>query len=164
MDRLIISCAKTHFLPLVSTRLWFITILVRCLWNFISKLASVEKLFKVFDICTYTLRHTYIHIYFNVSWLRMHDLVLMTLVHLIKHLGCHSCVARSLRIFVLLPEEKRRWLTSTFAPGVDFNVHAVWSSRTFGVRSEGGVPNNKQLLMATTYKWNSNSNSGFILW
>ena len=49
-----------------------------------------KKLFKVFDLCTYTPGHTDIHIYFDVSWLRMHDLVLMTLVHLIKHLGCHS--------------------------------------------------------------------------
>ena len=27
-----------------------------------------------------------------ISWLRMHDLVLMTLVHLIKHLGCHRWI------------------------------------------------------------------------
>jgi len=30
-----------------------------------------------------------------------------------------------------------------FAPGVGFNAYAVWSSRTFGIRSEGGVPNKK---------------------
>ena len=69
-------------------------------------------------------------------------------VHLVEGHGTHlmtpchdGCVARSSHIFVLLQEEKRRWMTSTFAPGVGFNAYAVWSSRTFGVRSEGGVPN-----------------------
>jgi len=52
-----------------------------------------------------------------------------------------GCVARSLRIFVLPLEDQRRWMSSTFAPGVGFNTYTVWSSRTFGVRSEGGVPN-----------------------
>ena len=49
-------------------------------------------------------------------------------------------VARSSRIFVLPPEDQRRWASSTFAPGVGFNAYAIWSSRTFGVRSEGGFP------------------------
>jgi len=31
VEQLIISCAKIHFLPMTSTRLWFIMILVRCL-------------------------------------------------------------------------------------------------------------------------------------
>ena len=52
-----------------------------------------------------------------------------------------GCIARSSRIFVLSPEDKRRWMSSMFAPGVGFNAYVVWSSRTFGVRSEGGVPN-----------------------
>ena len=52
-----------------------------------------------------------------------------------------GCIARSSRIFVLPPVDKRRWMSSTFAPGVGFNAYAIWSSRTFGVRSEGGVPN-----------------------
>ena len=64
----------------------------------------------------------------------------------------HIFVAGSSHIFVLPSEDKRRCMSSTFGPGVGFNANAVWSSRTFGVRSEGGVPNNKQLLMATTYK------------
>ena len=54
-------------------------------------------------------------------------------------------VARSSRIFVLPPEDQRRWASSTFAPGVGFNAYAVWSSRTFGVQSEGGVPNSSPL-------------------
>ena len=69
-------------------------------------------------------------------------------VHLVEGHGTHlmtpcpdSCVARSSRIFVLPLEDKRRWMSSMFAPGVGFNAYAVWSSRTFGVRSEGGVPN-----------------------
>ena len=69
-------------------------------------------------------------------------------VHLVEGHGTHlmtprpdGCVARSSRIFVLPPEDKRRWMSSTFATGVGFNAYAVWSSRTFGVRSEGGVPN-----------------------
>ena len=52
-----------------------------------------------------------------------------------------GCVSRSSCIFALPPEDQRRWMSSTFALGVDFNAYAVWSSRTFGVRSEGGVPN-----------------------
>jgi len=52
-----------------------------------------------------------------------------------------GCVARSSRIIVLPPEDQRRWMSSTFAPGVGFNAYAVWSSRTFGVRFEDGVPN-----------------------
>ena len=67
--------------------------------------------------------------------------------HLGKGHGTHlitprpdDCVARSSRIFVLPPEDQRRWMSSTFAPGVGFNAYAIWSSRTFGVRSEGGFP------------------------
>ena len=68
-------------------------------------------------------------------------------VHLVEGHGTHlmTCpdgfVAGSSHIFVLPPEDKRRWMSSTFVPGVGFNAYAVWSSRTFGVRSEGGVPN-----------------------
>ena len=68
-------------------------------------------------------------------------------VHLIEGHGTHlmthpdGFVAGSSHIFVLPPEDKRRWKPSTFVPGVGFNAYAVWSSRTFGVRSEGGVPN-----------------------
>ena len=61
-----------------------------------------------------------------------------------------ACVARSSRIFILPPEDQRRWMSSTFAPGVGFNAYAVWSSRTFGVRSEGGVPN-KSFVLTVLY-------------
>ena len=50
-------------------------------------------------------------------------------------------IAGSSHIFVLPPEDKRRWMSSTFVPGVGFKAYTVWSSQTFGVRSEGGVPN-----------------------
>ena len=68
-------------------------------------------------------------------------------VHLVEGHGTHltprpdGCVARSSRIFVLPPVDKRRWMSSTFVPDVGFNAYAVWSSRTFGIRSEGGVLN-----------------------
>ena len=69
-------------------------------------------------------------------------------VHLVEGHGTHlmtpcpdGCIARSSHIFVLPSEDKLRWMSSTFAHGVGFNVYTVWSSRTFGVRSEGGVPN-----------------------
>ena len=69
-------------------------------------------------------------------------------VHLVEGHGTHlmtprsdGFVAGSSHIFVLPPEDKRRWMSSMFALGIGFNAYAVWSSRTFDVRSEGGVPN-----------------------
>ena len=49
-------------------------------------------------------------------------------------------VDRSSRVFVFRPEDKRRRESSVFTP-VGFNVLAALSSRTFGDRTEGGVPN-----------------------
>jgi len=49
-------------------------------------------------------------------------------------------VDRSSRVFVFRPEDKRRQESSVFTP-VGFNVLAALSSRTFGDRTEGGVPN-----------------------
>ena len=51
-------------------------------------------------------------------------------------------VDRSSRVFVFQPEDKRRRESSVFTP-VGFNVLAALSSRTFGDRTEGGVPNNR---------------------
>ena len=69
-------------------------------------------------------------------------------IHLVEGHGTHlmtprpdGCIAGSSCIFVLPPEDKRRWMSSMFALGIGFNAYAVWSSRTFDVRSEGGVPN-----------------------
>ena len=49
-------------------------------------------------------------------------------------------VDRSSRVFVFTPEDKRRRESSVLTP-VGFNVLADQSSRTFGDRTEGGVPN-----------------------
>lgn len=49
-------------------------------------------------------------------------------------------VDRSSRVFVFRPEDKRRRESSMFTP-VGFNVFAALSSRTFGNRTEGGIPN-----------------------
>ena len=49
-------------------------------------------------------------------------------------------VDRSSRVFVFRPEDKRRRESSVFTP-IGFNVLAALSSRTFGDRTEGGVPN-----------------------
>ena len=48
---------------------------------------------------------------------------------------------RSSRVFVFLPEDKRRRESPVFTPDVGFNILAALSSRTFGERTEGGVPN-----------------------
>jgi hypothetical protein len=50
---------------------------------------------------------------------------------------------RSSRVFVFLPEDKRMWESPVFTPDVGFNILAALSSRTFGERTEGGVPNKK---------------------
>ena len=52
-----------------------------------------------------------------------------------------ALVDRSPRVFVFRPEDKRRRESSMFTP-VGFNVLAALSSRTFGNRTESGVPNN----------------------
>ena len=49
-------------------------------------------------------------------------------------------IDRSPRVFVFRPEDERRRESSVFTP-VGFNVLAALSSRTFGDRTEGGVPN-----------------------
>ena len=49
-------------------------------------------------------------------------------------------VDRSSRVFVFTPEDKRRRESSVFTP-VGFNVLAAMSLRTYGDRTEGGVPN-----------------------
>ena len=55
-------------------------------------------------------------------------------VHLVEGHGTHlmtprpdGCVARSSRIFVLPPEAERRWMSSTFAPGVGFIRRLVFA-------------------------------------
>ena len=74
-----ISCEKFHFLPLTSTRLWFIMTLVRYLFKFICTPTSVYKLFKVSDSSTYTYIHIYIHV-------QLFSLLLVKLSYLaIKH-------------------------------------------------------------------------------
>ena len=50
-------------------------------------------------------------------------------------------VDRSPQVFIFRPEDERRRESSVFTP-VGFNVLAALSSRTFGDRIEGGVPNN----------------------
>ena len=50
-------------------------------------------------------------------------------------------VDRSSRVFIFRPEDKRSRESFVFTP-VGFNVLAALSSRTFGNRTEGGVPNN----------------------
>ena len=54
---------------------------------------------------------------------------------------CDAPINRSSQVFVFRPEDKRRRESSVFTP-VGFNVLAALSSRTFGNRTEGGVPNN----------------------
>ena len=51
-----------------------------------------------------------------------------------------ALVDRSPPFFVFRPEDERRRESSVFTP-VGFNVLAALSSRTFGDRTEGGVPN-----------------------
>ena len=54
-------------------------------------------------------------------------------------------VDRSPRVFIFQPEDERRRESSVFTP-VGFNVLAALSSRTFGDRTEGGVPNSSYPL------------------
>ena len=56
---------------------------------------------------------------------------------------------RSSRVFVFLPEDERRRESPVFTPDVGFNILAALSSRTFGERTKGGVPNNVVLQIIT---------------
>ena len=60
-------------------------------------------------------------------------------------------VDRSSRVFVFTPEDKRRQESSVFTP-VGFNVLSDKSSRTFGDRTEGGVPNSR-VALAGSCRW-----------
>jgi len=52
-----------------------------------------------------------------------------------------ACAIPPSRIFGCLPEEQRRLALSSLVLGLGSSSRAVWSSRSFGDRTEGGVPN-----------------------
>ena len=58
-----------------------------------------------------------------------------------RRLQCSWCI-----VFAFRPEDKRRWATSMLAVGIGFRVLDFLSSRSFGDRPEGGVPNSSVLL------------------
>ena len=53
-----------------------------------------------------------------------------------RRFQCSWCL-----VFAFLPEDERRRATSVLAVGIGFRVLDFLSSRTFGDRTEGGVPN-----------------------
>ena len=52
-----------------------------------------------------------------------------------------ACAIPPSRIFGCLAEEQRRLALSSLVLGLGSSARAVWSSRSFGDRTEGGVPN-----------------------
>ena len=52
-----------------------------------------------------------------------------------------ACAIPPSRIFGCLAEEQRRLALSSLVLGLGSSARAVWSSRSFGNRTEGGVPN-----------------------